>query len=313
MRRPSTPEAAIEKFCWHLTNETSNKKRTVNDYCSTLGVIVRFFRDHGRECFPWEVGKEDIIWLLDMMIKRNLKVSTRKSYVTVLKLWCSYYGNEEPSKFKIKWPKDTRPNADWINESQAKNLLAQEMTPCEELLVHCELCLGMRRIEVLRLTVHSFQGSYIDILGKGAQDGKPRRMPYHPDTARVLTRFFNYRNALIALASARRPKTTVVPDNLLIFLKGYVLKTYSEKGSGLDAWLKKLGMKIGYPDLSHHTLRRMFGRTMFKSLISKPNSNREGVLVLISAMMGIDDIRVLIEYLGINLDDMAEAMEAFLL
>ena len=311
MKRPSTPEAAIEKFRWHMTNQTASKNRTVQDYCSTLGVIVRFFRKNGRTCFPWEITQKDVIWLLNSMVERNLKVSTRKSYITPLKLWCSYYDNNEPSKLKIKWPKDTRPNADWITEGQAKNLLTLEMTPYEELLVHCELCLGMRRIEVLRLTIHSFKGNYVNILGKGPQDGKPRTMPYHRDTAKVLARYMRYRQAIISVAMSKRPRTTVVPDDLLIFLKGYTLKTYSEKGSGLDAWLKKLGQRIDYPDLSNHTLRRTFGRTMFYSIVFRSNNNRESALVVVAAMMGIDEIKVLIDYLGINLDDMTEAMEVF--
>jgi len=313
-RRPLTPEAAIENFRWYLTTQTPAKERTVNDYCATLKVIVRFFRKEGRDCLPWEITQGDVLWLLDSMIERNLKVATRKSYITPLKLWCSYYKNEEPSKLKIRWPKDMRPNADWLREEQARDLLAQEMEPFEELFVHCELCLGMRRIEVLRLTIQSFKGSYVNILGKGPQDGKPRLMPYHRDTAMVLARYMRYRQSVVALATSKKPRSTIVPEDLLIYLKGHTIKTYSEKGSGPDAWLKRLGQLIGYVMLSNHTLRRTFGRTMYRSIIARSaGPNREAALVVVGVMMGIEDVRVLIDYLGINLDDMAEAMEVFAL
>jgi len=308
MRRPATAESAIESFRNYLTTETTTKSRTIVDYCNTLGVVVRFFRANGRSCMPWEITQEDVNWLITSMMERNLKVSTRRSYVTPLRLWCLYYGNDKPAKMKITWPKDKRILRDWLSDHQARRLLSLDMTPNEELLVHCELCLGMRRIEVLRLTVKSFYDGFVEIIGKGSQDGKPRTMPFHRDTARVVNRYMEYRRSLVSLAKSVRPKTTVVPDDLLIYLRGNTIKTYSEKGSGLDEWIKKLGSRIGYDELSNHTLRRTFGREMWKSLVAK---GRDFASIIVGKMMGIEDEKTLIGYLGIDLDDMSKAMEDF--
>lgn len=76
-----------------------------------------------------------------------------------------------------------RPDVDW---------LTLPMSPVQQLIVHCELCLGMRRVEVLWLKTDSFVGDYVDILGKGHQSGKPRRIPYHYDIAAVLDRYMRW-------------------------------------------------------------------------------------------------------------------------
>jgi hypothetical protein len=86
---------------------------------------------------------------------------------------------------------------------QAEKLMRARKSPNQDLIVHCELYLGIRRIEVLRLKPEIFSGSYVDVLGKGPQGGKMRRIPYHHDTDRVLRRYTEYRNAPITIAKGR--------------------------------------------------------------------------------------------------------------
>ena len=274
--------------------------RTLRFYRDELSTIIRTLERGGRHTFPWDITEEDVKWLLDDYIKRNLTVSTRRGYISALRTWTEYYDNDVVRRMKIRWPADMRPNVDWITQAQAKELLAIPKTPAQDLVVHCELCLGMRRVEILRLRPDSFRGSHVEILGKGSQGGKPRSMPYHRDTDRVVDRYLRYRKALIETVRMKRP-SAVVPESLMIWARGSKLHEYGAKGSGIDEMLKPLGEEIGVK-FSNHTLRRTFGRTMYRSGVE---------VATISKMMGHESIDQTLKYIGVDLDDMNSAMQTF--
>ncbi len=71
----------------------------------------------------------------------------------------------------------------------------------------------------------------------------------------------------------------------------------------LDEMLKPLGEQIGVK-FSNHTLRRTFGRTMYRSSVE---------VATISKMMGHESIDQTLKYIGVDLDDMCSAMKAFAL
>ncbi len=274
--------------------------RTLRFYRDELSTIIRTLERGGRHTFPWDITEEDVKWLLDDYIKRNLTVSTRRGYISALRTWTEYYDNDVVRRMKIRWPADMRPNVDWITQAQAKELLAIPKTPAQDLVVHCELCLGMRRVEILRLRPDSFRGSHVEILGKGSQGGKPRSMPYHRDTDRVVDRYLRYRKALIETVRMQRP-SAVVPESMMIWARGSKLHEYGVKGSGIDEMLKPLGEEIGVK-FSNHTLRRTFGRTMYRSGVE---------VATISKMMGHESIDQTLKYIGVDLDDMNSAMQTF--
>lgn len=274
--------------------------RTLRFYRDELSTIIRTLERGGRHTFPWDITEEDVKWLLDDYIKRNLTVSTRRGYISALRTWTEYYDNDVVRRMKIRWPADMRPNVDWITQAQAKELLAIPKTPAQDFVVHCELCLGMRRVEILRLRPDSFRGSHVEILGKGSQGGKPRSMPYHRDTDRVVDRYLRYRKALIETVRMQRP-SAVVPESLMIWARGSKLHEYGVKGSGIDEMLKPLGEEIGVR-FSNHTLRRTFGRTMYRSGVE---------VATISKMMGHESIDQTLKYIGVDLDDMNSAMQTF--
>ena len=62
----------------------------------------------------------------------------------------------------------------------------------EKMIVHCELDLGMRRIELIRLKASDFSSGRINsvhLLGKGRYGGKPRDINWHPQTIAVLEEY----------------------------------------------------------------------------------------------------------------------------
>ena len=301
-RRPATPMSSVECMIREFKAKSWRAPRTLRFYRDELSTIIRTLERGGRHTFPWDITEEDVKWLLDDYIKRNLTVSTRRGYISALRTWTEYYDNDVVRRMKIRWPADMRPNVDWITQAQAKELLAIPKTPAQDLVVHCELCLGMRRVEILRLRPDSFRGSHVEILGKGSQGGKPRSMPYHRDTDRVVDRYLRYRKALIETVRMQRP-SAVVPESLMIWARGSKLHEYGVKGSGIDEMLKPLGEEIGVR-FSNHTLRRTFGRTMYRSGVE---------VATISKMMGHESIDQTLKYIGVDLDDMNSAMQSFAL
>ena len=158
-RLPETPETCIDRFCDIL--EESLAPRTVKGYRQDLKRITRVLEENNKHTMPWDITESDVNWLLGFYKSEGMTVSTRRSYMSSLKQYTEYYGNPLISRMRIRWPHDDRPNVDWITEEQAKKLLSLPMTPVQELVIHCELCLGMRRIEVLRLKPSSFKGGFV--------------------------------------------------------------------------------------------------------------------------------------------------------
>lgn len=293
--RPKTAERSIEKM---LTSwaETPKSPRTITHYREHCLLVVAALREGERNTLPWLITRLDVKWLLEEYERRGLTIATRKNYIHALRRWTEFYDNYVVAGMGIRWPRDGRPNADWLDHDEAVALLRLPKTAPAELVVHCELCLGMRRIEVLRLTVDSFRGRYVEILGKGSLGGKPRLMPYHRDTKTVLDRYMNYRNGLIK--AARRTKAEA-PADLLIYRQKLTLKTYSD--SGIDRMLERLADELGY-NFSNHTLRRTFGRVMYRSGVQPAT---------ISRMLGHESIDMTLGYIGVDLDDMNGAMQEF--
>ena len=74
----------------------------------------------------------------------------------------------------------------------------------ERIVMHLELKIGLRRIEVLRLKVSDVGLGHLQLLGKGRLGGKTRTNPFHPDTNAELTYWFKLRDVEIEKA---RPRT----------------------------------------------------------------------------------------------------------
>lgn len=274
--------------------------RTVRHYREHCYTVARVLQEAGYSAYPWEITPETVTWLIGDYERRNMSIAAKKNYIHALRVWTEHYNNYVIRDMKIRWPHDTRPRADWLTHDQAIALLQLPKNPAADLIVHCELCLGMRRVEVMRLKPASFAESYVEILGKGSMGGKIRLMPYHRDTVRVYHRYMTWRREQIATAKTIS-STAEAPDDLLIYRQRGNLKTYGEKGSGIDKILERLSDKLGFA-FTNHTLRRTFGRTMYRSGVAPAT---------ISKMLGHESIDMTLRYIGVDLDDMNAAMEVY--
>ena len=238
---------------------------------------------------------------IDYLVK-DYYVGKEQSYVahnlSLLRQYLKWAGNRQTDR--IRWPVRGygRPNAHWLEDHEAM-VLKEEARGIERMIVHCELDLGMRRIEVLRLKVSSFRAGRANTIlvhGKGRNGGKMREIPWGKDTPGELETYLRLRDAAVEKARAKNPAVEV-PDGLLIYEARGQLRPY--KKSAMENFLKDLSRRasIGF---SNHTLRRTCGRMLFRA--GAPIESIAGIL-------GHSDTKTTMLYLGIDQQDMARAMD----
>jgi len=253
----------VHKFIDHIKVEEDYAPRTIRYYREEGACVFSLLNKQIRSGVrAKDVTKEDVYQLLLYMRTNNYAVQTMRGYITALRKICLFHSNADPKSMRIRWPQDMRPSVDWITQDQAQKLIDHPKTPFQELVINLELCMGLRRIEVARLRMADIdhRRKVLTVTGKSS---KLRLVPFHPDTERVLSRFIDYRNALIMVAKSKDP-TVMVPEELVIWGKGRQLSPYSqEKLSGFDKQIKPLTKEVGF-DFSNHTLRRTFGRMMYR-------------------------------------------------
>lgn len=167
----------------------------------------------------------------------------------------------------------------------------------ERILVHCELDLGMRRIEVIRLKVQDFKPGRRNIIlihGKGMNGGKWRQINWHPETAIILRAWLEQREAIVRKARKKNPNA-IDPGNLLIYENNGRIGGYRK--TAIDNVLANLGKRLGF-HVSNHDLRRTCGRMMFRA---------EVPIEVIAKILGHSDIRTTLHYLGLDYEDMSSA------
>lgn len=133
--------------------------------------------------------EDDVRWYRGYLAESNEKISTQKDYLAALDRISRYYGNSCVQKTKTRMPSDTRPTVDWLSFDDAKRLLDHVKTPIQEIIIHLELCMGLRRCELARLRLQDI--SYITVTGKGPKGEKIRMVPY------LLIRLRQYRDIWI--------------------------------------------------------------------------------------------------------------------
>ena len=218
--------------------------------------------------------------------------------IKCLLIFCRWAGNTELAKMRVSYGDASPTNIRWLTDEQARAVRA-EVQGIEKMIIHCELDLGMRRIEVLRLTARSFKRgrmNTVEIHGKGRNGGKHRKINWHPDTERILTEYLEgYRAEVIDRARKKNPAVTV-PDALLIYEAAGKLKPYHK--TSVDEFVKGVGERLGF-EVTNHDLRRTCGRMMYRSGVK---------IEVIMRVFGHCDTRTTIRYLGLDYDDMEGAM-----
>jgi integrase len=150
----------------------------------------------------------------------------------------------------------------------------------ERLLLALEGFNGLRRVEVLRLRLKDveFSRNRLRVLGKGRNGGKWRTLPMFAETSRVL----------------RGVLRTGDEGALLLPLSR----------SGADLILRRAADRAGFPKLglrvSHHDLRRTFGRLAHKAGMD---------LVQLKNLYGHSSLDQTVHYIGLDEDEMRAGLD----
>ena len=284
---------AVNHFLESLKQE-GLAPRTVTFYRETLHAVLRIMDEEHIRTNPSYFTPDDLRKLLDCFDERKLATSTRKGYLSTLKKYLAICNCDAFARTIVRLPRDIRPTVDWYTPNQAKALLVCDKSPLQSIVIHCELCLGMRRVEIIRLRpddIHDLQ-SYVDVRGKSS---KLRSIPYTVGTREIMQLALKRRAEQIEARTAGE-----IPENLILWLKAGRLHAYSEEGYGLDKVVTEpLSKQLGFR-VTNHKGRRTFGRTMYRAGVPVPT---------ISKILGHDSTEVTLRYIGVDLDDMRKAME----
>lgn len=279
--------------------------RTVHFYVESVHAVESILIKGGRETNPKRITADDYLWLLDYCKSHDLAMQTRKGYISALRKYCRLYGNASVSDWpRPRLPPDRRPKVDWLTPEQIRVLLSAELTPLQRLVVHLELQLGLRHVEVIRIRTKDIITSeaVIRIRGKGPSGDKPRLVPFTVGTAQAIAGWTVERERMVRMAKERCPITATVPEELVIWEKAGHLNPYSEEGYGLDKRVcLPLSESLGF-HFSNNTLRRTFGRSLYRAGIP---------IETIAKIMGHESTDMTLRYIGIDLDDMRAALSDF--
>ena len=289
-------EEYLIRFLKHIRKMDLSSK-TKYAYDQSISRCIEFLSKGRMTTDPTKIGSKEIIYLKDVAMSK-LSTKTKIYYLSFLNTYLEYYNNRSLANMHIHWPSDNRTNVDWLEPSQARELLAAPLTLGQQLVIRLELCMGLRRVEVIRLTVDRIYSDRLEVRGKGRAGGKWRTVPMTGDTKDILDRYLEFRSRQIAQYRESNPGAEV-PKEVFLHTKCGMLLPYSEHGVGFDKRFvlpvrEKMGMKYG-----NHTLRRTFGRQLWKSKVP---------IETISKILGHESISVTLLYIGVNNDDMSKAV-----
>jgi len=171
-------------------------------------------------------------------------------------------------------PAETTGRRRWLAPEQLARLY-RAARGRERVLLALEGFNGLRRVEVLRLRSKDidFGRQRLRVLGKGRNGGKWRTLPMFSETARVLR----------SVSSGADENAMVIPLSR----------------SGADLVLRRVANRAGFPNLglkvSHHDLRRTFGRLAHKAGMD---------LVQLKNLYGHTSLDQTVHYIGLDEDEM---------
>jgi len=242
---------------------------TIQDYRWALNHLFNGLEDAKMNLNPRKVGKDEIIYLRDEYLTQSNR--TKSNLIKIFLGFLRWAGNTEIAKLRISFGDTSPKNIRWLTDEEA-TAVRLNAVGIERIIVHCELDLGMRRVEVLRLKVNDFHSGrvrQIYIHGKGRNGGKFRQISWHPETARILDEYLSIRDKEIERARKKNPAVEI-PESLLIYERGGKLSAYQK--TAVDNFLKNLGERLGF-EFSNHDLRRTCGRMMYRAGV-RPRRDR---------------------------------------
>jgi integrase len=233
----------------------------------------------GRSLLPREVSQEHLAHLRST---RTWERATFAIHFAALRQFLAWAGNPLAAE-KAPWrlPSGEPGRRRWLSREQLVRL-ADQPHGRERALVLLEGFNGLRRVEVLRLRAKDvlFDEGSIRVLGKGRAGGKWRKIPMHPAVREELARL------------AGR-----IPEGERLF---------PLSASGADQLLQRAAQRAGLRPpavrVSHHDLRRTFGRLAYSTGMD---------LVQLKNLLGHASVDMTAHYVGLDADEMRAGLQRF--
>lgn len=296
---PAQAQAELTAYWTHL-EESGLGWQSVKGNHAAARRCIRALYTAGMEWRSEYVGRQEILYLRDHEFA-ELTPDTVRWYILLygrfLKLNAK---NNIVEEMELRWPKTVvRPRVDWLSAEEAQHLLSVDMGVHEMAALRCMLCMGLRRIEVIRLRVDHIMEDGVVVRGKGAGGGKYRFVPYGEDAEHYIRMLMAWREDAIAEATRLNPEY-VAPPNLFL-TRTPQPKAYSEAGTGFDkSILGNIRRASGVEFNGNHTLRRTFARALYLSGVK---------IELVSSLLGHEDAQTTLSYIGVADEDMAGAIK----
>ena len=192
----------------------------------------------------------------------------------------------------IPWndPINDRYKVDWLDQIQVLRIYKEEKDPYEEVIIHLELDLALRRCEISRILLSDidYRNEILKVRGKR---NKNRPIPFSIETPQVFERWMKYRDDLFTqYPKAKDPKALVIIPH-----QG----NFNPIGrTAIDSRVRAVSERVGF-HFSNHTLRRTWARYAWQC--------GESVETL-SMILGHKDTKTTLEYIGAPIDQIRAGM-----
>ena len=298
-----SPDSCIREF---INAKFKGSKEYTRDKCRwSLQRTKRILEAGGFDASPYRIKEDAIVYIIDTYHQKGYLDTYLKGEIAYLDRYLRFYKNDVVKDMGIQFATDMRVNVKWLEEDQYQKLISVPKTPLQDMVIHLELCMGLRNAECCRLTIEDIydRGTkpYLNVRGKGRGNGKYRTVRFHRDTKAVLDRWLTERERIVRIARENDPHWRD-PGYLLLwchYSKHPQVGYYKEHTGSLDdAVLDPLRKLVGF-HFSNHDLRRTFGRRLYHA---------EVPIETISKFLGHESTIETLKYLGINLDDMDAGM-----
>jgi integrase/recombinase XerD len=287
--------AKLDAYLNILERNKKAKPGTIQEYRRLLTLAIEALQKAGLNSTPSRIGEDEIFFLQDECYA-HLDPVTNRRQIGILGTFLKHYDNNIVEKMHLAWPQGRRLSVEWLPPELCIKLL-DSAEGMERLIVHFELLLLMRRVEVKRLTIHDVKQNVVDVCGKGRGEGKWRTVPWARETLRELQYYQKLREDMIVKALEHDPNANI-PDQFMLYAKyGWKLGAYQD--TALDNLIKSAARRAGLDEgrVSNHVLRRSGARMMIYS---------GSQITEVSTMLGHVDTQTTMIYLGLTLDDLAK-------
>lgn len=253
----------------------------MNTYRWALNSYYKFARDNGMVLAPGKVRPEDVRAYYFHLVDAGLSTATQSSYINTLLEFLKFNRNTLCRGMRIRIT-ISRTNVDWLEELEVARLItAAKYPPLRGALVLMAYC-GLRRKEVAELRRSNVAVNRLVVQGKGR---KERVIPLDRAFWEAMRPFVEWSEALPTSDS-------------FIFYQERGGRSRSYRPDSLNRLLGDFGKDLGV-HLSPHTLRRSFGRHLYK---------RGCPLAELQVLMGHSSMEMTVRYLGIGDQDITDAM-----